>query len=64
MQEFCIYCINPEKKMTFINFSPKVAVYEAFSSLKYLSLHPNILKILFYEKKSFSLLQQPTGGNR
>lgn len=39
--------------MTFINFSPKVAVYEAFSSLKYLSLHPNILKILFYEKNLF-----------
>ena len=33
--------------MTFINFSPKVAVYEAFSSLKYLSLHPNILKAEF-----------------
>ena len=50
--------------MTFINFSPKVAVYEAFSSLKYLSLHPNILKILFYEKKSFFIAPTANKGQQ
>lgn len=55
--------MNIEKKMTFINFSPFIALIRGFI-LQNIYLCTPISKNTSYDKKSFSLLRQSPEGNR